>query len=89
MNFFFLQTTQNKVYDIPLKSIFMSMNSRSLPQNKALFGLIYGKVCHLCTKIRADDPGTFVANGGYHFNEEVKRNLLTPKTVVKKMTEGR
>ena len=50
------------------------MNSRLLPQNKALFGLN-----HFCTKIHANDPGTFVKNEGYYFEEEVKVNFLRPK----------
>ena len=50
-----------------------------LPQNKTLFGLdqlakfsiLHGK------------ENTFVANGGYHYNEEVKWNLFELRAVVK------
>ena len=48
-------------------------NSRSLPQNKALFGL------DQLVKF-ADDPGTFIGNRRYHLEEQVVVSTLEPRT---------
>ena len=34
---------------------------------------------YFCTEIRADDPGTFVGNRGYHFEEGSVLSILTPR----------
>ena len=38
---------------------------------------------NFCTEIRADDPSTFFVNERYHFEEEVKRNLLAPSLAIR------
>ena len=45
--------------------------------------LIHLKIYHFCTEIRVDDSSTFIRNGGHHFEEEVKMNLLTPSLAIK------
>ena len=57
----------------------MSINSKSLPQKKCSIWLeSTGKVFCFCTKILADDPGTFVGNGGYHFDVGSVLSILAP-----------
>ena len=56
------------------------MNSGSLCQNKAPFGLDLLVKFLFCTKICADDKGTFIINEGYHFEEQVEMSGLPPRT---------
>ena len=57
------------------------MNLRLLPQNNAPFSSDpLAKFVIFCTKMHADDPGTFVRNKGYHFEEEAKMSVLGPWT---------
>ena len=57
----------------------MIMNSGSLPQNKPPFSRIYLQNFYFCTKIRSNDPSTFVVNEWYHLEEGVEMNGLRPK----------
>ena len=48
-----------------------SMDSRSLPQNKILFGSNQlARFCHFAQKKHANDLDTFVANRGYHLKSQ-------------------
>ena len=57
----------------------MSMNLKSIPQNKAPFGSDSLAKFVFCTKVRADKSGTSIGNEGYHFEEEVEMRILGPR----------
>ena len=60
------------------------MNSRSLLQNKASFGSDpLAKFCRFFTETRVGDPGTFVADGGYHCVEVSELSSLGPRVAAK------
>ena len=61
----------------------MSMNSRMLPQNKAQFGLYPMEMFVAFARKNVRWTGTFVANEGYHYDEEAKWNWLAPNLAVK------
>ena len=65
-----------------------SMNSRSLPQNKALFGSDQLTIFLFYTKMCADNLSIFYRNIGYHFEKVVEMGLLGPRVVVK-LVRGR
>ena len=67
----------------------MSMNSRSLLQNKALFGSNPLANLPFCIEKRADDSETFIRNGGYYCDEEVKKNIFGPRAATKLARERR
>ena len=54
-----------------------------LSQNKASFGSnpLANFVVYEWKKC-ANDPGTFVTNGGYHCDEDAKRKFLAPSLAV-------
>ena len=65
----------NILYTIGKSFFDLTNNSRSLPQNKASFGLEQlSKFSSFCMEMRVVDPVTFFANGGYHYDEEAERN---------------
>ena len=69
----------NILYTVGKSFFDLTNNSRSLPQNKASFGLEQlSKFSSFCMEMRVVDPVTFFANGGYHYNEEAERNWPTP-----------
>ena len=60
----------------------MSMNSRSLPQNKAPLGLDpLAKFC-FCKKMCVNNPGTFVGNGRYYLEDQDEMSRALPEPTV-------
>ena len=61
----------------------MSMDSMLLPQNLLHLVRIYWQSFIISREKVYRQLGTFVVNRGYHYNEEVERNLWASRTAVK------